>query len=68
MEWEPDQGTLEVDGTHLHIATETRVETYRFMRDAIHGHYPNARISLRKETHVVRKALALCNADRNCLL
>lgn len=68
MEWHPAEGELVRDGTHRHMSTARRVEIYSVVRDIIRGHYPQARVSLCKETHEVRRAVALCNADCNCLI
>lgn len=65
MEWEPTD--LEQDGTHRHLPPSRRLEIYRAVRDLIRRELPQARVSLCKETHAVRKALMLCNADCNCL-
>lgn len=65
MEWEPEN--LTQDGTHRHLPAPQRVEIYQAVSKAIHQDFPQARISLCKETHDVRKALMLCNADCNCL-
>jgi DNA repair photolyase len=67
MEWQiPDQMLIK-DGTHRHLPEAYRVGIYRKMLELIRSEFPQARVSLCKETHVVRKALALCNADCNCL-
>ena len=65
MEWEPSD--LAQDGTHRHLPTERRVEIYRAVADAIRREFPQAAISLCKETHAVRKEVGLCNAWCNCL-
>lgn len=65
MEWEPDD--LVSDGTHRHLPPERRIEIYSTLNKIIKRELPQARISLCKETHQVRKALLLCNADCNCL-
>jgi len=65
MEWGPEN--LTPDGTHRHLPAPQRVEIYQIVSKAIHQDFPQARISLCKETHDVRKALMLCNADCNCL-
>jgi DNA repair photolyase len=65
MEWEPDD--LVSDGTHWHLPAERRIEIYGTLHKIIKRELPQARISLCKETHQVRKALMLCNADCNCL-
>lgn len=66
MEWEPDD--MIADGTHRHLSTEHRIKIYQTVRDILHRELPNAKVSLCKETHDVRKAVAMCNADCNCLL
>jgi hypothetical protein len=66
MEWEPTALTKE--GTHLHVAEEERIRIYSIVRDLARQHLPEARVSLCKETHSVRKQLQLCNADCNCLM
>ena len=68
MEWQPADDELVQDGTHRHLSAERRVEIYTKVRDLIKRELPRARVSLCKETHDVRKAVALCNADCNCLL
>jgi len=65
MEWEPDD--MAADGTHRHLPAARRIEIYRVVRDIIHSQLPEAKVSLCKETHEVRKGLQLCNADCNCL-
>jgi DNA repair photolyase len=67
MEWQPAEGELVQDGTHRHLSEAQRVAIYTTVRDLIRGQFPQARVSLCKETHGVRKAVALCNADCNCL-
>jgi DNA repair photolyase len=68
VEWEPEK-TLGRDGTHVHDAN--REVAYVAVRDMISESYkgtgfmPN--VSLCKETHEVRKATDLCNANCNCL-
>ena len=66
MEWEPTE--LESDGTHRHLPVQRRVEIYHAVTNAIQAEFPEARVSLCKETHQVRKMLRLCNSDCNCLL
>ena len=68
MEWQPDDEELVQDGTHRHLPAERRIEIYSAARDLIRREFPSARVSLCKETHVVRRAVALCNADCNCLI
>jgi hypothetical protein len=68
MEWQPPEHTLVHDGTHWHLPEERRVAIYTTVRDIIKREFPAARVSLCKETHTVRRALALCNADCNCLI
>ncbi len=65
MEWEPAE--LIRDGTHRHLSVPLRIEIYRTVANAIRTEFPQSRVSLCKETHDVRKALMLCNADCNCL-
>jgi len=65
MEWEPDD--MVADGTHRHLPPARRIEIYRAVRDIIRRELPQAKVSLCKETHEVRKAVILCNADCNCL-
>lgn len=65
MEWQPEE--VMQDGTHRHLVEEKRIAIYRTISADIRREFPHARISLCKETHAVRKALALCNADCNCL-
>lgn len=68
MEWQPSENELFQDGTHRHLPEERRVAIYKKVASLILNEFPTARISLCKETHTVRKALALCNADCNCLI
>jgi hypothetical protein len=68
MYWQPAEGELERDGTHLHLSPACRIEIYTVVRDLIRSEFPGARVSLCKETHTIRKALQLCNADCNCLI
>ncbi len=68
MEWQPEDDELEKDGTHWHLPEARRIEIYTKVRDIILREFPRARVSLCKETHVVRKAVRLCNGDCNCLL
>jgi hypothetical protein len=68
MEWEPEDGEMERDGTHRHLAVDRRIEIYRTISKIIRKEFPSARISLCKETHAVRKLVSLCNADCNCLV
>jgi DNA repair photolyase len=67
MEWQPEEDELIKDGTHWHLSSKQRVMIYRSVRDIIRGVFPQARVSLCKESHAVRKQLNLCNADCNCL-
>lgn len=67
MEWQPAEGELVQDGTHRHISEAQRVVIYGTLRDLIRQQFPLAWVSLCKETHAVRRAVALCNADCNCL-
>lgn len=68
MEWHPADEELVKDGTHRHLAEAQRVRIYTTMLGLIHKEFPKARVSLCKETHTVRKAVSLCNADCNCLI
>ncbi len=68
MEWQPGDNELTQDGTHRHLPEARRIEIYKKVRDIIQREFPRGRVSLCKETHTVRKALALCNADCNCLV
>jgi hypothetical protein len=68
MEWQPSENELVQDGTHRHLPEERRIPIYMKVSALIRREFPKARISLCKETHPVRKALALCNADCNCLI
>lgn len=68
MEWQPEEHELVKDGTHRHLPEDHRIGIYRKVSALIRKEFPKARISLCKETHTVRKALALCNADCNCLI
>jgi DNA repair photolyase len=67
-EWEPSK-TAGREGTHVHDAD--RLAKYAAVRDMISkafkstGFVPN--VSLCKETHEVRKASDMCNANCNCL-
>lgn len=68
MEWQPSEGSLLKDGTHHHVSEIERIQTYSKVRDFIKTEIPQAKVSLCKETHSVRKAVALCNAECNCLM
>ncbi len=68
MEWQPGDNELTQDGTHRHLPEARRIEIYKKVRDIIQHEFPRGRVSLCKETHTVRKALALCNAECNCLV
>ncbi len=68
MEWQPSDNELVKDGTHRHLPEQRRIDIYRKMVNIIRQEFPRARISLCKETHTVRKEVALCNADCNCLI
>ena len=68
MEWQPEDHEMVKDGTHRHLSEERRVEIYQKVTAIIRREFPDARVSLCKETHSVRRALALCNADCNCLI
>jgi DNA repair photolyase len=68
MEWQPEDDEMVKDGTHRHLSEERRVEIYTKVTAIIRREFPKARVSLCKETHSVRRALALCNADCNCLV
>src|SRR6266487_2487752 len=68
MEWQPRDDELVKDGTHRHLPEARRIEIYSKVRDIIQHEFPKARISLCKETHAVRRAVAMCNADCNCLV
>jgi len=68
MEWQPSEEELVKDGTHRHLLEERRVEIYRTVTAIIRREFPLAKISLCKETHTVRRSVALCNADCNCLV
>jgi DNA repair photolyase len=68
MEWQLPDNELVKDGTHRHLSEEHRIAIYRKTTDIILREFPKARVSLCKETHTVRKSLALCNADCNCLI
>jgi hypothetical protein len=68
MEWQPGENELVQDGTHRHLRTDRRIAIYGKVRDLIQQEFPRGRVSLCKETHEVRRALKLCNADCNCLV
>jgi DNA repair photolyase len=68
MEWQPGDDEMVKEGTHRHLSETRRVEIYRTVASLIRSQFPQSRISLCKETHSVRRALALCNADCNCLI
>jgi len=67
MEWQPADGALVRDGSHRHLPEERRIAIYQTVARSIRNEFPHSRVSLCKETHAVRKALALCNAECNCL-
>lgn len=68
VEWTPEK-TDGRDGTHIHHAG--RGDVYGRVRviveRAFRGTGFSPAVSLCKETHAVRKAVDLCNADCNCL-
>ncbi|MCI0690702.1 hypothetical protein L0337_01700 [candidate division KSB1 bacterium] len=66
MEWQPNG--LAQDGTHRHLPDAERIKTYKEVVALSRQYFPLSKISLCKETHAVRKALGLCNADCNCLM
>jgi hypothetical protein len=68
MEWGFSEAELVKDGTHRHLPEERRIELYKKVSAIIRREFKGARIGLCKETHAVRKAVALCNGDCNCLL
>lgn len=68
MEWQPGEGEMVKDGTHRHLAEERRIAIYTTVSTLLHRELPSAKVSLCKETHTVRRALRLCNADCNCLV
>ena len=68
MEWQPSDDEMVKDGTHRHLSEEQRITIYTKVTSIIKREFPTAKVSLCKETHRVRKALALCNADCNCLI
>jgi hypothetical protein len=68
MEWQPDDKELIKEGTHRHLPENRRIEIYRAVKNIIHREFPTVPVSLCKETHTVRKAVALCNAECNCLI
>lgn len=68
MEWEPGDDEMVQAGTHRHLPDDRRIEIYRTVGVLIRREFPLALVSLCKETHVVRQALGLCNADCNCLI
>jgi DNA repair photolyase len=55
MEWQPEDGELVHDGTHWHLSTKRRTEIYQTVRDIIKSQFSEAKISLCKETHIIRK-------------
>jgi DNA repair photolyase len=67
MEWQPDDDELLKDGTHRHLPESRRVDIYRTVQGLIAQTFAESRVSLCKETHVVRRAVGLCNAYCNCL-
>jgi len=68
MEWQPAEGEMIKDGTHRHLPEARRAAIYATVRDLLHRELPTAKVSLCKETHTLRSALRLCNADCNCLV
>lgn len=66
MEWEPEE--LARDGTHRRVPDAVRIRLYETVTQLSRKYLPESRVSLCKETHSVRKALRLCNADCNCLM
>jgi DNA repair photolyase len=69
MEWQPGEDEMVKEGTHRHLPEARRVEIYRTVQDIIRAEFPQAKISLCKETHSIRRAVAgMCNANCNCLV
>lgn len=66
MEWDIS-APMVYDGTHFHLPIETRLGIYEYVTKAIQDRFSDAKVSLCKETHDIRKSLKLCNADCNCL-
>jgi DNA repair photolyase len=68
MEWQSSESEMIKDGTHWHLSEGRRIAIYARIVDMIRREFPDARVSLCKETHKVRRAMTLCNADCNCLI
>jgi len=68
MEWGFSEDELVKDGTHRHLPEERRIKIYKKVTTIIRREFKGTRVSLCKETHTVRKAVALCNGDCNCLI
>lgn len=67
MAWQPNDGEMVKDGTHRHLSEARRREIYSTIAQMIRRRLPQAKVSLCKETHTIRRELSLCNADCNCL-
>ena len=67
MTWQPEEGDMTREGTHRHLSEERRREIYGVVIHSIRREFPLAKVSLCKETNAIRKKLAMCNADCNCL-
>jgi len=65
MDWEPPG--LVKQGSHYHLPHERRKEIYTAIMPMIQNYFPETRVALCKETHVLRKELGICNAACNCL-
>jgi hypothetical protein len=68
LEWDPSDGDLVQDGTHLHLPEQRRIRIYSVIAGLIRSQFPDATIGLCKETHSVRRLMGLSNAKCNCLL
>ena len=68
MEWQPEENLLLKDGTHWHLPESKRIDIYKQILNKIRCQYQNAKVSLCKETHSVRRSVNLCNPNCNCLI
>ena len=66
MGWQPDN--LVRDGSHWHVPESARTRIYSTIQSQVRALWGNSvTFSLCKESHGVRRALNLCNANCNCL-
>ncbi|UCD29907.1 MAG: hypothetical protein JSV03_05375 [Planctomycetota bacterium] len=65
MEWRPE--VLRRDGTHYHSSPNYRINTYKIIAALCKKSFPDATVSLCKETRRIRQETGLCSQVCNCL-